>query len=259
MKDLVFIVDIGNTAIAFAIFNGDELLATSKILTHESELDDIKNAVEKLVLEANVDASSFKGGLISSVVPNISRLVQIAVQSVINFEIPIMDQSFNSLVKMRVDNNDEVGGDLRADVIGATSTYKSPILIVDLGTITKFLLIDETGTFIKTNFFPGIGLCREMMSEKTSLLPKINESDRIPPFMGTNTIDAMEGGLYYGHVNMIVGYENKLKEEYKNITLVLTGGYGEVLQKSLPNFIYDKDLTLKGILALYRKGVKNGL
>ena len=157
-----------------------------------------------------------------------------------------MDERYNSLLKIRIDNPKELGGDLLSD-------------IVDLGTITKFLLINEKGEFIGTNFFPGLGLCSDLMSEKTALLTKVDNIKPHEKYMGTNTPSSMENGLYYGMIHMIEGYKNKLKNDYPNLNLILTGGYSILLKDSLHDFIYDKDLTLKGIKTLYRKGIKNGL
>ena len=259
MKELVFVSDIGNSTISFGVFSSDTLIAKTSIPTKGSELDQIKSTIFKMVKEAKLEGETFKGGLISSVVPNLSRIVQIAINSVINIEIPIMDKRYNSLVNVNVDNKDEIGGDLLADILGATTYYKAPLLIVDVGTITKFLLIDETNTFVATNFFPGMGLSMNVMGEKTALLPEL-EIKKPNQYMGTNTIDAMESGLYYGTIHMIEGYLNRLNKEYEGrITPVLTGGYSSLIKDSLSSFIYDNDLTLKGILCLYRKGLANGL
>mgnify|MGYP002523692448 CR=1 FL=1 len=259
MDKLLFIVDIGNTTINFAIFEGENIISSKKILTSGSELDDIKKTVIEVVKDAKKENTIFDGGLISSVVPRISRLVQIAINNVINKEIPIIDKRYNSFVKMDITCKDEVGSDLLADLAAANELYSYPALIVDLGTITKFLFINENGEFTHTNFFPGMGLCSSIMSDKTALLPKVEVAEKEIKFMGTNTIEAMESGLYMGHVFMIQGYVDELKKKYKNIKFILTGGYASNVYKLLDDFIYDKDLLLKGVKILYEKGVKNGL
>ena len=253
MKDLVFIVDIGNTTISFVVFQDEKILGSNKINTHECELDDIKECVEALVKSTNVDISSFEGGLISSVVPNISRLVQIAVQSVINLELPIIDETFTKYVNLRVDNPKEVGADLLADVAAANKYYPGACFIIDLGTICKFLLLDKNGTFFKTSFFPGMSLSQDSMTNKTALLPPVEAMKELPPDFGTNTIDAMQSGLYYSYVHMIEGYSRYVEKQYNVSKFIITGGNSELIRLSFPNFIFDKDLTAKGILTLYRK------
>ena len=258
MKEYIFVCDIGNTSISFGVFSDETLLCKSKVLT-SSKLDEMIDAIKKMVKDHSLEEITFSGGLISSVVPTISRLVQIAIESVVHALIPIMDAKYNSLVKIAVDNKEEVGGDLLADIAFAISKYQGPTLIVDLGTITKMLFVDENNVFSGANFFPGFDLCKNVMGEKTALLPELNKNQKPLKYFGSNTLDAMNAGLYFGTLNMIVGYKNHLKEKYTKINLLLTGGYSSLLKDDLADFIYDEDLTLKGVLTLYRLGEKNGL
>ncbi len=257
MKEYLFFADIGNTSTSFGVFEDDVLIAKTSVLT-KSELDIFKGAIEKMIQKHRLEKTWFVGGLISSVVPNVSRLVQIAIESALHFIVPVMGKRYNSLVKTNVDNKDEIGGDLLADVAFANEEGMSPCLVVDLGTITKFLLIDEKQTFIATNFFPGVRLLEEDLSTKTALLPEASLLKKPHGYLGTNTVDAMEGGLYFGNLHMIEGYINNLKKEYPNLKILLTGGYAKVFKDDLKDFIFDEDVTLKGIKSLYRLGVKHG-
>lgn len=256
--EYLFVSDIGNTTITFGVFKDDKLIAKTSILTYESQIDSMKEAINKMISDNHLEDAWFSGGLISSVVPNLSRLVQIAIEASIHVLLPIMGKRYSTLVKMNVDDPSEVGGDLLADVSYVIEDFKGPSLIVDLGTISKILLTDENKAFVATNFFPGVKLCAKMMTEKTALLPEAVLKEKPNSYMGKNTLDAMKGGLYYSTLHMIEGYEKTLKEKYNNINLILTGGYASVFKEDLKDFICDEDVTLKGIKTLYRLGVKNG-
>ena len=258
MKELLFIVDIGNSSISFGFFEDEVLLKRCEVASKDAQLDDIRLSLEKFVKDINRQDARFTGGLISSVVPRISRLVQIAVTSVIGIEIPIMDQRYQKLVKIDEKIKDEIGGDILSDIAAASKYYECPALVIDLGTITKFILMDKNATFIATNFFPGVGLCANLMSEKTALLPEIDANSIPDLYMGVDTLSAMNGGLYYGTVHMVEGFAKKLSKEYNLKSVILTGGYSELIHKSLPEYILDKDLVLKGVLTLFRKAKENG-
>ena len=180
-----------------------------------------------------------------------------------HFEIPSFH--FNKKVK-RIDmknpairdlidipSPDELGQDLVSDIIGGVSKYGYPLLIVDLGTASKVLYIDERGKFVNCNILPGLGLCRESLAKNASLLPKIEL--RVPEtVLANNTIDAMNTGLVYGHAHMIEGIVSRYEQELnKKIKTVITGGYLNLLKPLFEkDFIIDFNLTMEGIYNIYK-------
>lgn len=254
MNNNVFIIDIGNTQISFGIFNDDKLLTRGDYSSHNVEIEGFINYVKKVLTESKISYDSFKGGLISSVVPHLSRLIQIAINSVISLEIPILDNRINSFIEMDIDNPSEVGGDILADIVAAKEYYKCPALVVDLGTVTKYIVLDEKGVFIGTTFYPGIEACLDSLSDKTALLPNLKEFNKPKRYLGKNTLEAMESGIYYGTVGGIKGVSEFVKSMFdSSLTYILTGGFSNVIYPSLKDFVFDADLVLKGVNLLYKK------
>ena len=254
MKKLSFIVDIGNTMISYAIFEKEDLLYRGDFSSKNVNIEDFCNEISKLIKDNSIDINEFKGGLISSVVPHLSRLIQIAINSVIKCEIPILTNDINLKVDMDIDNPLEVGGDILADIVATKEYYGYPSLVVDLGTVTKYIVLDENGVFIGTTFYPGIEACLSSLSDKTALLPNLSSFTIPERYLGKNTKEAMESGIYYGTVGGISGVTSFVKSMFKTpIKCILTGGFSNLIYPSLKDFIFDANLILKGVNLLYRK------
>ena len=81
----------------------------------------------------------------------------------------------------------------------------------------------------------------------------------MPKAIGRNTIDCMRSGIMLGNACMIDGMIARMEEElgYKT-TVVATGGIAKfVVPLCKSEIIYDKDLIIKGLTALYRENKRN--
>ena len=94
----------------------------------------------------------------------------------------------------------------------------------------------------------------------TSKLPKIEiiAPDRV---IQSNTVGAMQSGLYYGYTEMIDGIVAKLLKELnwkeEETKIISTGGFSTMLtEDSKYNFIINKFLTLEGLKIIYEKNRK---
>ena len=76
--------------------------------------------------------------------------------------------------------------------------------------------------------------------------------------IGTNTTDCMKSGAVYGNAAMLDGIISRAEEELgEKATVVATGGMAaKIVPYCRRNIIWDENLTLKGLLILYRKNVK---
>lgn len=242
-------IDVGNTTIAFGIYENNKNIHN---VTAHYGLSFIKEQFLTLIkenLDIIKDYSKVKNVILSSVVPEINKELLKAIKELFNLDaMRIEIGKTNVGFKFNIDNPMETGEDLVADLAGAISKYSYPILIVDLGTATKFLYIDELGEFSSANILPGMKLCRNSLSKDTSLLPKI-ELHEPKSVIGKNTIDAMNTGLMYGHVDMVEGMIKRYQKELnKDIKVVVTGGNLPLLKNMMnSNYIYDSDLTLDGL------------
>ena len=251
------IVDIGNSQIEFGIFD-DEILV-DKVYFETSKLDGEYDAklLKGLVDKLGLTAADFSGGLIFSVVPHITRLVQILIKGEIGVDIDIFDpkETLKEL-KANIDNPNEVGQDLIADILGAIHCYGYPIVISDLGTVTKNIIIDKDGVFQGVSFFPGVKTNAKSLSDKTAQLPELENLTKPELYFGKNTIDAMRSGIYYCHVASVKQFMNKTDEYFGyKFKKVITGGYSKLFANDFEKEKYTVDpiLVLKGMNLIYKK------
>ena len=91
-------------------------------------------------------------------------------------------------------------------------------------------------------------------------------ADQIPLFslkkqkkiIGKNTIEALRSGFYWGYSglinNIILKIENETKKKYK---IIFTGGYADLFKTSIIRpFVVDKNITIKGIIEIFKKNKK---
>jgi type III pantothenate kinase len=73
--------------------------------------------------------------------------------------------------------------------------------------------------------------------------------------IGKSTIQAMRSGIFWGYVGLIDGMVTRIGEELgAEVPAIATGGLAALFTECTPTLKHaDPDLTLKGLLTLYRK------
>lgn len=252
---MILTADIGNTNITLGVFDGDDPVCISRLATQRHRTADQYaielNSIFKL---ENID-TRFEGAVISSVVPEITRSLKEAIKKVTGCNALVVAAGIKNGLKIATDNPKELGADLVAGAVGAIAQYPLPCLVIDLGTATKISVIDENGVFAGCTIAPGIGISLDALAARTSQLPAI-ELTAPAHAIGTNTIECIRSGTVLGNAAMLDGMADRLEKELgKPIkTLVATGGLAkEVVACCNKKIIYNKDLVLQGLLAIYRK------
>ncbi len=252
---MILVADIGNTNITLGVYNDDKPVCISRLATQRHrtceqyaiELD----AIFKL---ENIDPH-LDGAVISSVVPELTRIFKDAIEKVTGCNALIVAAGIKNGLKIITDNPKELGADLVAGAVGAISQYELPCLVMDLGTATKISVIDEGGVFAGCTIAPGIGISLDALALRTSQLPAI-ELSAPNHAIGTNTIECIRSGTVLGNAAMLDGMADRLEKELgKPIkTLVATGGLAkEIVACCNKEIIFNKNLVLEGLLAIYKK------
>lgn len=253
---MILTADIGNTNITLGIFRDDDIIFISRLSTDRHRTES-QYAVElkNVFLLDNIDAEKIDGAIISSVVPELTRTIKKAVKMVTGCESLVVAAGIKNGLKIATDNPKELGADLVAGAVGAIAKYPLPCLVMDLGTATKISVIDEGGIFLGCTISPGVEISLNALSRGTSQLPAI-ELSAPTNAIGTNTIECIRSGTVLGNACMLDGMADKLEKELgKPIkTLVATGGLAkEIVACCEKEIVYNKDLVLEGLLAIYKK------
>ncbi|MFA5421218.1 MAG: type III pantothenate kinase [Bacilli bacterium] len=251
---MLLTVDVGNTLIAFGVFQDSHIVATFKTATDvKKSLDEYVATFETFVQYRRLDRTQFNGAIISSVVPHLTEVIKTAVLSTFGVESLILTPGLKTGLPILIDHPNELGSDLVADAVGGIAQYGAPLIIADLGTAIKIMAIDEKGAFVGTIFYPGLYVAVEALIGRAAQLSRVSLSQP-KKVIGKNTRDSMNAGAIYGTVGLIKGliahFEQELGYETRHI---LTGGDAFYVKDLLTDFIYDEFLILDGLRVIYER------
>lgn len=153
---------------------------------------------------------------------------------------------------------DKVGIDRLLNAIAANARRRSGqiAIVIDSGTATTVDLVDENGTFRGGAILPGFEMGAKALNEYTALLPLIQHHrlhDRVPPPVGRNTTEALESGLYWGHVGAVKQLIESIQSAFPTHQaasaplVLLSGGAGPVLRPHLGDVQWEPALCLQGL------------
>lgn len=252
---MLLTIDIGNTNISIGVFSGDDLILNCRLATERQKTED-QYAIQftDIFTLYKINPAKITGGIISSVVPEITIAVKRALEKLIDGRVITLAPGVKTGLNILIDNPAQLGADLAAGAVGATAQYPLPAFIVDLGTATKICVVDEKKNFRGCLIAPGVAISLKALTDTSSLLQTIS-LEAPKKVCGTNTADSMQSGVILGTASMIDGLIDRLSEEIgEPKSIIATGGLSYFLpQVCKHKMIHDKDLVLKGLKHIYEK------
>ena len=195
------------------------------------------------------DYSKIEKVLFCSVVPKSFSLIKKFLHKKIRKKCyEVKDLKLRSLMNIDV-NYKQVGSDRLTNAIGLLN-HKDNFIILDFGTATTFDVIIKK-SYKGGVIAPGIKISLNTLSDKATLIPKINLK-KIKNIIGIDTISAVRSGFFWGYAGLIDNIFNLIKKETrKSFKLVITGGFSDLFKNSIKSkVVQDKDITLKGLIKI---------
>lgn len=255
---MILAIDIGNTNIVLGCIDQDrcvfvERLSTVRTKTELEYAIDIKNVLDIYHIRRN----ELEGGIISSVVPQITTIVKMAVEKILKREALVVGAGIRTGLNIRIDNPAQLGSDLVVDSVAGISEYPVPLLIFDMGTANTVCVIDRNKNYIGGMIYPGIGVSLDSLTAHASQLGGIS-LEAPEHIVGKNTAECMKSGVLYSSAAAIDGIVDRLEEELGGgVTVVATGGLAKkIVPYCRRKIILDDNLLLKGLAIIYRKNRK---
>ena len=239
------IIDIGNTRVKVAVF---EMNSMKEIFVIEKEK--IISEVKKIISKFNISRS-----IISSVA-NISESEQ---QNLVKLLNPLF---LNNETKVPFSNLYKTPKTLGVDRIALASAAinkysKKNVLVIDAGTCITFDFINEKKEYLGGAISPGINMRYKALHNFTSKLPLLKQNE-VFNFVGTDTNSSIHSGVVNGICNEIEGVINQYKDEYQDLTVVLTGGDTYFLAKQLKSGIFaHPNFVLEGLHTILTYNIAN--
>lgn len=251
---MIICLDVGNTNIKYALFDGEELKMSFRVATeHKKTSDEYGGQLISILKNNGVEVGMIEGGIISSVVPPLDYTLERMCRTYLGFKPMLLAPGLKTGLNLRVDNAKEVGADRVVNNVAAVRKYGSPLIIIDFGTATTFNVIDKKSEFVGGVIAPGIKGSLDSLVNGTAKLPRV-EIERPDKVIGTNTVTNMQSGIVYGFAGLVEYIVKKIKKELKEekVLTVATGGFSEIIAKEISCIDkVDKLLTLEGLRYLY--------
>ncbi|HVP00568.1 MAG TPA: type III pantothenate kinase [Bryobacteraceae bacterium] len=252
---MLLALDAGNTNITIGAFEGGSLIGRWRLRTiKEQTADEWGILMRNLFTLSKLDLSAVDGVVISSVVPAVDQPLEAMSQRYFQREPMFIGYQTNLGIGIRYDNPREVGADRLVNSVAGFRKYGGPCIVVDLGTTINFDIVARNGDFLGGVLCPGIGMSISGLFAKTARLPMVDFREPAK-LIGSNTVEALQSGLYYGFLGMIDTLVERISAELGEGTkAVATGGQGALIAHGSKNVkIYDEDLTLDGLRMIWER------
>lgn len=252
---MILAIDVGNTNIVIGCIDKEkchfiERLSTVRIKTELEYAIDIKSVLDIY----HVCPEEIEGGIISSVVPQITTNIKLAAEKILKKEFLVIGSGIKTGLDIRIDDPGQLGADLVAASVAGIAEYPVPMMIFDMGTANTVCVIDREKRYLGGMIYPGLGVSLDSLTAHASQLGGISleAPERV---IGRNTIDCMKSGVIYSAAAAMDGIIDRIQEEMgETLTVIATGGLAKcIVPHCRREVILDDDLLLKGLLVLYDK------
>lgn len=252
---MILAIDVGNTHIVLGCIEDGEILNIVRIQTNPHETTTEYAIKLKDIMELyDIDPNGLESAIISSVVPPVTQVLTEAVKKLTGQDCMVVGPGMKTGLNIRIDDPGTLAPDILVGSVAAMEYYGVPAIIMDLGTATTIVAVDENRCYRGGAIVPGVKLSYEALAAGTSLLPDISI---VPPakVIGTNTVDAMRSGAVFSTAASLDGMIERMEDELGTpCAVVATGGLANAITPYCKHKIAcDDDLLLKGLWALYAK------
>lgn len=252
---MILTIDIGNSNIVLGGVENKEIRFEARLRTDATKTSDEYCIDLKMILEVyGVKPEEIEGSIIASVVPQVLNSLQTAIKKLTGKAALVVGPGLKTGLNIQIENPAQTGADLVVGCVAALREHKAPMIIVDMGTATTMIVLDKNSAMIGGCIMPGVKISMDALTERTALLPGL-QLDQPKKAIGRNTIDCMRSGIMMGAACMIDGMIERMEAELGyETTVIVTGGIAKfVIPMCKRSVIYDKDLLVKGLAALYRE------
>jgi type III pantothenate kinase len=243
---MILAVDVGNTRIKVAVFEGNTILES--FVFFKTELSkNIKNSLKKHKEITHLVISS---------VSDIEKNVFLKFESVVAVHFVSHKDlfPFNNCYKTPL----TLGVDRMVLAAGATLQFpKQSRLVIDAGTCITYDFIDESNNYLGGAISPGLQLRYAALHNYTAKLPLL-ELENPEHFIGKSTSESMHSGVVNGLVYEIDGFIEEYKVLHPKFIIILTGGDTVFLAKRLKNTIFaNSNFLLESLNQIIQYKIEN--
>jgi type III pantothenate kinase len=259
---MLLAIEQGNTNTLFAVHDGKEWIAQWRSATHSTRTaDEYAVWLSQLLAMAGLQLGVFNGCIISSVVPQSIFNLRNLARRYLKVEPLVIGENVDLGIEVRIEKPSEAGADRLVNAVGAHVVYPGDLIVIDSGTATTFDVIAADGGMEGCAIAPGINLSMEALHQAAAKLPRVAiQRPRGNTAIGKDTVASMQAGVFWGYIALIEGLVVRIKAEWgKPMTVIGTGGVASLFHGATSAIDhFDPDLTIRGMLEIYRRNTAKG-
>ena len=254
--------DVGNTNIHMGVWqNGSWRLSWRARTVTEKMPDEYAVLVRNFLESADVGHKAITSVILSSVVPTLTSAFIELSQRYFDIEPLVITHQTDMGVEIAIDQPEQAGADRMVNAAAVVALYRGPGIVVDFGTSTNFDVVSADNKYIGGALAPGIGVAHDALVSRAAKLHKV---DLIPPPspIGSNTIHAMQSGIFWGYVGLVEGILTRLKAtlNHEDTKVIATGGLAPLFNDHTDMLdILAPELTLDGLRVIHERNEKQAL
>jgi type III pantothenate kinase len=252
---LLLAIDVGNTNIVLATFDGEQLAHSWRMRTDaRMTADELALIFRGLLAD---DAIEVTGVAACSTVPAVLRELRAMLDKYFR-RLPrlVVEPGVRTGVQLTIDNPKEVGADRVMNTLAAHHLFGGPCVVVDFGTSTNFDAVSARGEFLGGALAPGIEISVDALAARAAQLRKV-ELIRPRSVIGKNTVEALQSGILFGFAGQVDGIVRRMAVELGELTsVVATGGLAPLVVAETGTITHHEPmLTLIGLRLAYQKNL----
>jgi len=255
---MLLCIDCGNTNTVFSIWDGSQFLCTLRTSTHHARTADAyftwySTLVKHYGIEVDITEV-----IISSTVPRVVFNLRVFADRFFGCRPVVVGKPDCVLPhEPRVDGGVQVGPDRLVNTAGAFDRHGGDLIVVDFGTATTFDVVAEDGAYVGGVIAPGVNLSLEALHMAAAALPHVDVT-KPQKVIGTNTVECMQSGVFWGYVGLVQGICDKIRAEYsKPMKIIGTGGLAPLFAQGDVLFdLIEADLTMHGLTVIHAHNMK---